>query len=144
MTQVEIEIVTTQFVIDDPFVSPETVTTRVKGAFWKDGEGQKLTYEEPEEAGLGKCRTTLTVSADGRVTILRQGQTQSRMTVETGVRHDCRYLTEVMPFSLATEGTGERHTDFGAPPFELKLSYLLYVDGKAGFRNLLHLTAKPI
>lgn len=132
---VSIVIRTEQFAPDNPFSAEDTVETGVRGTFRKDDEGIKLCYEEPDEAGLGRCRTSVVIAPDGVVTVKRSGATRSQMVIERGVKHDCFYQTEVMPFSLATEGVSAHIPDTEALPYELKLEYLLYTDGKVGARN---------
>ena len=135
MADVEINIKTVQYALDDPGAAPETVETSAFGTYRRDDEGDKLCYDEPAESGLGKCRTTVVVSSDGVVTVRRSGKTRSQMILECDTKHDCVYQTEVMPFTIAAEGISERHGGGAGKAFRLETVYDLYVNGKKAFRN---------
>lgn len=141
---VNIQIKTVQSALDDPGVTPETVETNAVGTYRRDDEGDKLCYDEPEESGLGKCRTTVVVASDGVVTVRRSGKTRSQMVLECGQKHDCVYHTEVMPFTIAAEGISEKHGGGAGMPFRLELVYDLYVNGKKAFRNEMTVVASSI
>lgn len=140
MENVCIMIRTEQFAPENPSRAADTVESRATGTFRKDDEGIKITYEEPEESGLGKCRTVIVVSEDGVVTVRRSGKTRSQMVFERGVKHDCVYKTEVMPFSLATEGISVSFPAEETLPYAGELEYWLFADGKVGARNRMLIT----
>ena len=54
----------------------DSLEMTTQGSFYNKNGKFYLSYNEGELAGLEKCRTTLKISPDGTVTMMRRGQTK--------------------------------------------------------------------
>ena len=71
------------------------------GKFYdKDGK-YYISYAEGELTGLEKCNTTLKISPDGVVTMMRHGHTTTHMIFEKGIRHIGHYETPYGDFTIS-------------------------------------------
>ena len=71
------------------------------GKFYdKDGK-YYISYAEGELTGLEKCNTTLKISPDGVVTMMRHGHTNTHMIFEKGRRHIGHYETPYGDFTIS-------------------------------------------
>ena len=71
------------------------------GRFYnKDGK-YYISYNEGEISGFEKCRTTIKVSPEGTVTMMRRGQTNTHMIFENGQRHIGHYETPYGDFTIS-------------------------------------------
>ena len=72
-----------------------------EGSFYdKDGKFY-ISYNEGDLSGLEKCRTTLKISPDGIVTMMRHGQTNTHMIFEKGKCHTGHYETPYGDFTIS-------------------------------------------
>ena len=77
------------------------VELTTEGTFYnKDGK-YYLCYTEGELSGLEKCNTTLKISPDGIVTMMRRGQTNTQLVFEKGQRHTGHYETPYGDFTIS-------------------------------------------
>ena len=71
------------------------------GKFYdKDGK-YYLSYAEGDLSGMEKCNTTLKISPDGIVTMMRHGQTNTHMIFEKGKCHIGHYETPYGDFTIS-------------------------------------------
>ena len=79
----------------------DSVEMTTEGKFYnKDGK-YYLCYTEGELSGLEKCSTTLKISPDGIITMLRRGQTNTQLVFEKGQRHTGHYETPYGDFTIS-------------------------------------------
>ena len=71
-----------------------------QGRFYDRDGKYYISYSEGELSGLEACRTTLKISPDGTVTMMRQGQTNTHMIFEKGQCHIGHYETPYGDFTI--------------------------------------------
>ena len=76
--------------------SSELMTT---GVFEGTDDDYTIEYDEQDEA-LRCCRTSLHVENDGRVTMVRTGESATELIFEAHGRHICQYETPYGSFML--------------------------------------------
>lgn len=64
-----------------------------EGVFRKLDDGFEVSYDETEATGFAGSHTRLTYKNDGYITMDRSGSTSSKLILEQGKRHLCRYGT---------------------------------------------------
>lgn len=71
-----------------------------QGRFYDRDGKYYISYNEGELSGLEACRTTLKISPNGTVTMMRQGQTNTHMIFEKGQCHIGHYETPYGDFTI--------------------------------------------
>lgn len=117
----------------------EEIGFTTQGGFAPLPEGGVITYEDPGE-GMAGTVTTLTVTHE-QVTIENRGALNSRLTVEPGKTHVCRYDTGCG--ILTMEITGNSLTNrLQEHPKTLSFTYTLSLGGGVS-RHTMCLTLRP-
>ena len=100
MKNIVLNIVSTQE------IEGETETTRFisEGRCHKQDGKTVLIYDESVTTGMDGITTTLTLDADGSVTMERSGGLYGGLTIEAGKRHLCQYSTEYGDFTIGICG----------------------------------------
>lgn len=110
-------------------LADETETTRLhtQGQMERDKDAWLLTYRESAESGMAGAATCIRASADS-VDIRRTGALNSRLLLEEGRRHVCRYDTGygVLPLGVHTHRVENRLEEAGG---HLRLRYSLEWEG---------------
>lgn len=78
----------------------DSLEMTTQGSFYNKNGKFYLSYNEGELAGLEKCRTTLKISPNGTVTMMRRGQTNTHMIFEKGQCHIGHYETPYGDFTI--------------------------------------------
>ncbi len=61
------------------------------GKMYRKNNCTYLTYKESETTGFEGCTTTLKIENEGRVTVMRNGNTSSYLILQPGIRNIGRY-----------------------------------------------------
>lgn len=98
-----------------------------------------ITYKEydtqnPEK----KYRTTVKISEDGTVTVIKGGSESHNLILEKGVRHKCEYMTSFGVISLGVYTESVR-IDLGEHGGELEVHYSIDVQSELASKNELFL-----
>ncbi len=137
MKQVYVEIngnVTTDGDTDRMSYSTEGQLYKKSGKFY-------INYPEGELLGRERCSTTLKVAPDGVVTMLRSGETHTRMVFEAGQCHMSCYET---PFGNLTVSvaTNELSVDMSENGGKLDIDYNLTINNTSHSRNRLSIKVR--
>jgi uncharacterized beta-barrel protein YwiB (DUF1934 family) len=100
-----------------------------------------LHYRERQEHGFADHRVVLKFEGQDRVTMQRVGQARSRLMIERGRRHICRYGTGYGDLLIGISGrriTGGLGAEGGAVEF----SYVMDIDSQTLCENKVHITVK--
>ncbi len=138
MKQVYIEIngnVTSDGETDKMNYSTEGKLYKKSGKFY-------ISYPEGELLGREKCSTTLKVAPDGIVTMLRSGETNTRMVFEKGRCHMSCYET---PFGSLTVSVtaNDIMINMDENGGNLDIDYNLSINNVTRSRNRLNVKVKP-
>lgn len=91
--------------------------------YYKDADGDRvISYEESEATGMEGAVTQVRVSPEDMVSILRTGDFQTHLVIQTGRKHFCHYETPFGDFAVgvAARWVDNRLTDDGG---DLTLRY---------------------
>lgn len=112
-----------------------------EGQLYKRSGKLYINYPEGELLGREKCSTTLKVAPDGVVTMLRSGETHTRMVFEEGQCHMSCYET---PFGNLTVSvaTNEIKVDMGENGGRLDIDYNLTINSTTHSRNRLSIRVR--
>lgn len=111
------------------------------GRFYnKDGKFY-LSYVEGEMTGLEKCNTTLKISPDGIVTMMRRGQTNTHMIFEKGRCHIGHYETPYGDFTISVTA---KHVNVNIDENggNIDIDYIMDINNVARSRNGISLTVR--
>ncbi|MEG0832957.1 MAG: DUF1934 domain-containing protein [Oscillospiraceae bacterium] len=100
-----------------------------------------ISYKEDEASGFGGDMTTVKIEDGNRVTMIRLGESNSRLVMEKGHRHLCHYSTgqgDLVVGIFAKEILNNLSESGG----ELQLSYSLDVNANSVSENKLNITVK--
>ena len=116
--------------------APEEIELVTAGTMERDGQGGcTISYQESELTGLEG--TTTRVCIDGsRVTLLREGNTNSQMVFEEGRRHLSMYET---PYGVNTR---RMRSTVGEAGGELEIDYAIEIDNLVAGQNLFRMNVK--
>ena len=119
----------------------ETIELVTEGRLEEDGsDGYTLSYQESELTGLEG--TTTRVCIDGsRVTLLREGNTNSQMVFEEGRRHLSMYETPYGALSIGVNTRRMRSTVDEAGG-DLEIDYAIEIDNLVAGQNLFRMNVK--
>lgn len=95
-----------------------------KGKMYKKNNHTYLTYEESETTGYEGCTTTLKIEEEGRVTMMRSGNTSSHLVLQPGIRNIGQYTVygNSMEIGVFAENLEWKVTDDSA---SLHMAYTL-------------------
>ncbi len=111
------------------------------GRFYnKDGK-YYISYNEGEISGFEKCRTTIKVSPEGTVTMMRRGQTNTHMIFENGQRHIGHYETPYGDFTISvmTNSVNVSIDDKGG---NIDIDYIMDINNVAQTHNGISLNVR--
>lgn len=104
------------------------------GKFYdKDGK-YYVSYVEGELAGLEKCNTTIKVSPDGIVTMMRHGQTNTHMIFEKGKCHIGHYETPYGDFTISVTAN-DINVSLDENGGSIDIDYMMDINNVARSRN---------
>ncbi len=111
------------------------------GKFYdKDGK-YYVTYVEGELTGMEKCTTTIKVSPDGIVTMMRHGQTNTHMIFEKDKCHIGHYETPYGDFTISvTANSIDVSLDDNGG--NIDIDYIMDINNVARSRNGISLTIR--
>ena len=111
------------------------------GKFYdKDGK-YYLSYTEGDLSGMEKCSTTLKISPDGIVTMMRHGQTNTHMIFEKGKCHIGHYETPYGDFTISVTAN-EINVSLDENGGNIDIDYIMDINNVARSRNGISLTVR--
>ncbi len=132
---VYIEIKSTQQYSDDK----ESMQEKTRGVFYKKDEKFYLIYEE-KDSGIEKSQTTLKISPDGSIAIIRTGSVKTNMVFKENESHNSVYLTPYGKFDISVT-TNKLKADINENNLNIELDYTMEIKGMACSQNHLSLSA---
>lgn len=123
---------------------PDVMELVTAGTLERDPEGgYKLSYQESELTGLEGTQTVFRINGK-QVTLTREGEVNSMMVFEEGMRHLSMYET---PYGALAVGINTRRmkTDLDACGGDIEIDYAIEVDHAVTGQNLfqIHVTKAP-
>lgn len=109
-----------------------------EGKYYKKGDTYYVTYKESEVTGMVGTTTTLKVSDDGIVTLLRFGQVNTQFVFEKGQKHMCYYDTSNGAFTIGIF-TNSVHVDVDDSGGEIMVDYEIEIDNNKSGENDFHM-----
>ena len=106
----------------------------------KDGK-LYLTYMEGDFSGMEKCTTTLKISPEGTVTMMRHGQTNTHMIFEKGKCHMGHYETPYGDFTISVTANDVR-VNLDENGGNIDIDYIMDINSIARSRNGISLTVR--
>jgi uncharacterized beta-barrel protein YwiB (DUF1934 family) len=106
---------------------PDVIELVTAGKYYVKDGSYFISYRESEATGLEGVTTTLKVSGQDSVTLIRNGSARSRLILEKGRRHLCQYDTGYGPLMVGVSGTRIKST-LGELGGELDFYYTLDVN----------------
>lgn len=111
------------------------------GKFYdKDGKFY-LSYAEGDFSGMEKCNTTLKISPDGTVTMMRHGQTNTHMIFEKGKCHIGHYETPYGDFTISVTAN-DINVSLDENGGNIDIDYIMDINNIARSRNGISLTVR--
>ena len=101
-------------------------------------EGCKIVYEESELTGMQGTTTTIVVDKTGKVTLNREGTTNSCLVFEEGQKHMSYYDMGQGAFTISVY-TEYLEADINKLGGEIEIEYLLEIDNKMMGSNTIKL-----
>ncbi len=113
-----------------------------EGHFYKKSGKYYINYPEGELIGREKCSTTLKISPDGVITMLRSGEANTRMVFEKGQCHISCYET---PFGNLTVSVtaNDVSVNMDEDGGKLDIDYNLSINNISHSHNLLSVKVRP-
>ena len=140
MKQVLIEIKGTQQYAQ---ADSDVTTFTTVGTLEQADDMLTLSYLESEMIGAKGVKTNLIIENGKKMTLVRSGGMESRMTVEKGRRHSCLYNTPQGDFVLGVYGD-EVIAEIGETQGKLYLSYTLDINSGLLSKNIMEIKIKEI
>ena len=106
----------------------------------KDGKDY-LSYAEGDLSGMEKCNTTLKISPDGIVTMMRHGQTNTHMIFEKGKCHIGHYETPYGDFTISVTAN-DINVSLDENGGNIDIDYIMDINNIARSRNGISLTVR--
>lgn len=120
---------------------PDSIELMTEGTLVLTGEnGIVLSYQESELTGLEGTTTRVHIDG-GRVTLLREGNTNSQMVFEEGRRHLSMYETPYGALSIGVNTRRMRSTVDEAGG-DLEIDYAIEIDNLVAGQNLFRMNVK--
>ena len=103
---------------------PQVIRVKTQGRLYRREDETVLTYDENEESGWGRTRTTLKILNSGGIHLLRSGESRSKMEFVACDRHMTQINT---PMGLLQKGlyTHEAKADLGLTRGDIRIRYSL-------------------
>ena len=120
---------------------PDEMELVTSGTLKRDSQGGfTISYQESELTGLEGTTTKLHIDG-GRVTLLREGNTNSQMVFEEGRRHLSMYETHFGELSIGINTKRMRSTVDEAGG-DLEIDYAIEIDNLVAGQNLFRMNVK--
>ena len=120
---------------------PDEMELVTSGTLKRDSQGgYTVSYQESELTGLEGTTTKLHIDG-GRVTLLREGNTNSQMVFEEGRRHLSMYETPFGELSIGINTKRMRSTVDEAGG-DLEIDYAIEIDNLLAGQNLFRMNVK--
>lgn len=120
---------------------PDEIELVTSGTLKRDSRGgYTISYRESELTGLEGTTTRLHIDG-GRVTLLREGSTNSQMVFEEGRRHLSMYETPYGALSIGVNTKRMRSTVDEAGG-DLEIDYAIEIDNLLAGQNLFRMNVK--
>ena len=120
---------------------PDEMELVTSGTLKRDSQGGfTISYQESELTGLEGTTTKLHIDG-GRVTLLREGNTNSQMVFEEGRRHLSMYETPFGELSIGINTKRMRSTVDEAGG-DLEIDYAIEIDNLLAGHNLFRMNVK--
>ncbi len=120
---------------------PDEMELVTSGTLKRDSQGGfTISYQESELTGLEGTTTKLHIDG-GRVTLLREGNTNSQMVFEEGRRHLSMYETPFGELSIGINTKRMRSTVDEAGG-DLEIDYAIEIDNLLAGQNLFRMNVK--
>ena len=120
---------------------PDEIELVTSGTLKRDSRGgYTISYRETELTGLEGTTTRLHIDG-GRVTLLREGSTNSQMVFEEGRRHLSMYETPYGALSIGVNTKRMRSTVDEAGG-DLEIDYAIEIDNLIAGQNLFRMNVK--
>ena len=111
------------------------------GKFYdKDGK-YYLSYAEGDFSGMEKCNTTLKISPDGIVTMMRHVQTNTHMIFEKGKCHIGHYETPYGDFTISVTAN-DINVALDENGGNIDIDYIMDINNISRSRNGISLTVR--
>ena len=121
--------------------SPDEMELVTSGVLKRDSRGgYTVSYQESELTGLEGTTTKLHIDG-GRVTLLREGNTNSQMVFEEGRRHLSMYETPYGALSIGVSTKRMRST-LGESGGDVEIDYAIEIDNLIAGQNLFRMSVK--
>lgn len=112
------------------------------GSYVRRGDSRFIVYKEYNSEDKSKIRTSiLKVDGGNKVTLMRGGEDNTRLILESGKRHLCQYDTEFgnMMIGVFTSRVQSELDDLGG---KLEVSYTLDINSSLSSQNDIFITIK--
>lgn len=120
-----------EIILESTHIDPDGRVQREKrqmeGIWYTQGKTHYILYEEEEETGLGKTRTTLQAD-EGKVVLIRQGEVAMRQVYEPGGTFAGVYQTPYGSLSYRVE-TEKAEAVWGQEEGQVHLVYRMDLEG---------------
>lgn len=114
-----------------------------EGKYYKKDSTYYVSYKESNLTGMEGTTTTLKISTDGKVTLMRFGSVNSQFVFEKGQRHMSYYDTTMGTFTVSVF-TNQVNVNVDDSGGEVRVDYRLEVDdSKPGFNDF-HMMIREI
>ena len=121
--------------------SPDEIELVTAGVLKRDSRGgYTVSYQESELTGLEGTTTRVHIDG-GRVTLLREGNTNSQMVFEEGRRHLSMYETPYGALSIGVSTKRMRST-LGESGGDVEIDYAIEIDNLVAGQNLFRMNVK--
>jgi len=118
----------------------DTIELTTLGYLYKKTDCYYLVYQESEISGMEGTTTTIKVEPS-RVTLNRMGKNEQKSVFETGVFHECMYITPFGMMSLAVHPS-EVFVDLTEVGGTIKLLYELNLERQKVSDNFLSIEVR--
>ena len=121
----------------------DTVSMSTVGRYWRENDLFFISYDESAATGFEGDVTSLMIEADKKVTMSRQGSSNTQLIIECGRRHLSHYNTMFGGFTVGINADKIQNS-LGENGGELKLCYSLDLNASDLSVNELNITVKEI
>ena len=134
-------LVTVRGMQDYEDADADQIELTTSGTLYEKGTSLYLLYEEANESGLGKTKTTVKFEPD-RVSVIRSGESTSHMVFEEGKKHISYYD---MGFGSLCVGVSthslSKNIDLNGGSAEIR--YSMEINNALAGENILSISVRP-
>lgn len=120
---------------------PDVIELVTSGHYYSKEGNYYISYQESEATGLEGVTTTVKVTGQDCVTLIRTGAAKSRLVLERGRRHLCHYDTGFGELMVGVSGT-RIHSKLNDLGGELAFYYTLDVNSSLISKNEVLISVK--